>query len=207
MSQPSIFSHVQHKLSSAAPHLPPIRPPEQTRRVRGRVTPSSLGIAGVVVLIRTAEPVGRFAQTEGAHRPGGRRQRPRGENWSGASLPLSHVGFRMKALFDCLLLSCCSLSTTVRPKHKETIEHRGHDWMGSRHCEDHAQTGTCLMWNIMAPSHNEEDSLLTQPQLFRLCIRYECTCRGAILWPISIPHPISNYSTSVSNVGFRHIVP
>ncbi len=103
-------SHTQDKLSDfplRPPHLPPIRPLEQTRWVRGRVAHSSLRIAEVLVV--TAESVGRFGQAEGAHRPGRGWHCPKGSNFSGTRLTMSHLGFQMKGLFkrqgpfDCLL--------------------------------------------------------------------------------------------------------
>lgn len=86
-----------HWLSSTTPHLPPIRPLEQTRWVRGRVAHSSLGIAEVLVV--TAESVGWFGQAEGTQRPGRRWHSPSRGNFGGTRLRLSHLDFQMKGVF------------------------------------------------------------------------------------------------------------
>lgn len=99
MVMPDILSHTWQApwLSSAAPNLPPIRPLEQTRWVRGWVAHCSLRIAEVLVV--TAESVGRFSKAEGAQRPGrGWHSLNRGY-FGGTRLRLSHLGFQMKGLF------------------------------------------------------------------------------------------------------------
>lgn len=148
------------KISHPPPHptprnLPPIRPLEQARGVRGRVVDGSLGVAEVVV--GAAESVGRLAQEIGAHRPGRSRNGPGWEDVGGTPLRLSHLRFKMKTLGGAGAPVTVSrlLRFVLCWRNKEPIQLCWRSWM-----QDHAQTGTGL-----ARLHGDSRSRVTMEMM------------------------------------------
>lgn len=96
-----VWNQSYHQTFSTPPsppytHLPPIGPLEQAWWVRGWVVHGPLRVVEVVV--GAADFGGRVTQEKGAHRPGGRRNSPSGENFSRMPLRLSHLGFQMRTV-------------------------------------------------------------------------------------------------------------
>lgn len=172
---PNTLSHARQTvwLSSATPHLPPIRPLEQTRWVRGRVAHSSLRI--VEVLVVTAESVRRFGQAEGAHRPGRGWHGPERGNFSGTRVRLSHLAFQMKeagTLWLCARFSAVVCSQQLCSQSTKRQLSTG-DTPGYAAITASATLRLALVWCVTNPaqwaqSHNENDSFLKCRQLFHL---------------------------------------
>lgn len=167
---PDILSCTRQTLTilGGTPHLPPIRPLEQTRWVWGWVAHCSLRIAEVLVV--TAESVRWFSQADGAYCPGRRWHSPNRWNFSGTHLRLTHLGFQMKGLFKrqepfdrfltALLLFV--LNNCVLKAQRDNWALGWYLWICHHNCECHAQTGTCMMrlqssGTQWPQSHNEND--------------------------------------------------
>lgn len=103
------------------------------------------------MLVVAADPLGRFGQAQGAHRPGRRWLSPNRGNLSGARVRLSHPRLaneggrrRGKRGFDSLLaivsrvLNECVLK--AQRDNRGACDTSGH---AAVICECHAQSGTC----------------------------------------------------------------